>query len=78
MGHYEIALKFYQQALDIKPKHKGANENLGELYLETNHLQKAEQRLTVLDDACTFKCKEYKELQAAINKYKKRHGLADN
>ena len=60
------ALVAYQKALAIKPDHRGANEYIGELYLETGKLAKAKQRLNVLDSACFFGCEEYDELKAAI------------
>lgn len=71
LKNYDKALGFYQKALALKPKHKGANEYLGELYLETGKLDKARERLAVLDDACFFTCKEYRTLKKAIEKYQK-------
>lgn len=70
LGHYETALDLYQKALEIEPEHRGANEYLGELYLQMGQLEKAKGRLAVLDDACFFGCEEYDELKAAIEKYK--------
>ena len=67
---YEQALTYYQKALTIEPKHRGVNEYLGELYLETGDLKSAEERLEVLDGACFFTCREYRELKKAIEKYK--------
>ena len=49
--------------LEIAPTHKGINEYLGELYVNTNRIEKAKERLKVLE-GCN--CEEYKELQAAI------------
>lgn len=74
-GDREKALDYYQRALAIEPKHKGANEYLGQLYLEMDEPAKAEQRLEVLDGACFFGCEEYDELKAAIQKYRKAKGL---
>ena len=62
--------KFYTEALRIDPKHKGALEYSGELYLMTGDLPKAEQRLAALDKACTFSCSEYAELKKAVASYK--------
>jgi hypothetical protein len=45
---------------------------LGELYLETDQLAKAEDRLQVLDDACFLGCEEYDDLKEAIEKYKEK------
>ena len=68
---YDEALTFYQWALRADPEHKGANEYLGELYLQTNQLDKAMQQLEILDDLCTFSCPEYKKLKKAIDKYQR-------
>ncbi len=69
LENYEVALKYYQHALSIDPEHKGANEYLGELYLETGEIDKAKQRLVILDDACFFPCSEYTTLKSSIIKY---------
>ncbi len=66
---FDDALTFYQSALRVEPKHRGANEYLGELYLETNQLDKAMRQLEILDDLCTFNCKEYSQLKQAIDSY---------
>jgi len=70
LKNMDAALKYYLAALEIDPKHRGANEYLGELYLETNQLAKAEERLEVLNDACFFGCEEYTELKEKIAAYK--------
>ena len=64
------AEKFYDEALRIDPKHRGALEYSGELYLQTGDLARAEQRLAALDKACTFGCSEYSDLKKAIAQYK--------
>jgi Flp pilus assembly protein TadD len=64
------AEKFYNEALRINPKHRGALEYSGELYLMTGDLAKAEQRLATLDKVCTFGCEEFSDLKKAIAKYK--------
>jgi len=51
-GDAKKALKYYQRALAIKPDHLGANEYLGELFLETQQVDKAEERLAVLRGCC--------------------------
>jgi Tfp pilus assembly protein PilF len=70
LGNTEQAFEHYRMALNINPKHRGANEYLGELYLETDQLPKAEERLAVLDKACPWGCEEYDDLKEAIEKYK--------
>ena len=71
MGQFDEAFVFYFKALEIDPGHRGANEYLGELYLQTGQLEKAEQRLQVLDKECFFSCEEYRDLKKAIKAYKK-------
>ncbi|MGF1631759.1 MAG: tetratricopeptide repeat protein [Kiloniellaceae bacterium] len=74
LGNNEIALTHYQAALALEPRHRGANEYLGELYLTLGDLPKAEERLEVLDGACFFGCEEYTELKNAIAAYKSKLG----
>ena len=64
------AEKFYDEALRIDPRHRGALEYSGELYLQTGDLAKAEQRLAALDKACFLPCAEYSDLKKAIAQYK--------
>jgi len=64
------AEKFYNEALRIDPKHLGALEYSGELYLQTGDLARAEQRLAALDKACFFGCSEYSDLKKAIAQHK--------
>ncbi len=72
LGNTDKAFEHYHIALQIKPKHRGANEYLGELYLETDQLAKAEERLEVLDQACSWGCEEYDDLKEAIEEYKEK------
>ena len=64
------AEKFYDEALRINPKHRGALEYSGELYLMRGDLPKAEQRLTALDKACFLPCEEHTDLKNAVAKFK--------
>ncbi len=64
------AERFYDAALKIDPKHLGALEYSGELYLQTGNLARAEERLAVLDKACFLGCEEYTDLKKAVAKYK--------
>lgn len=77
LKQYDAALKHYRIALRLEPRHRGANEYLGELYLVLNQLEKAEERLAVLDRACLFGCEEYTELKEAIEAYKAKHGKGE-
>ena len=63
LGDFENGEKYYLQGLAIEPKHKGINEYLGELYVATNRLDLAVERLEVLK-GCN--CEEYKDLKAII------------
>ncbi len=74
LGKFDEALGYYQKALSIDPDHLGANEYLGELYLQTSQLAKAEQQLKILDDLCFFGCDEYRELKDKIAQYKSAGG----
>ena len=62
-GNFEIAEKFYLQGLSINPNHNGINEYLGELYVQTNRMDKANERLEVLKNC---NCKEFGELELII------------
>ncbi len=73
-GQTGDALKSYTAALDIDPKHKGAHEYLGELYLMTDNLPKAEETLKKLQALCGG-CDERKELEKAVAAYKKAKGI---
>jgi tetratricopeptide (TPR) repeat protein len=72
LKRFEPAMTAYQKALAIEPNHRGANEYIGELYLQKGDLVKAKERLKVLDSACFFGCEEYDELKAAIADYEKK------
>jgi len=67
---YDGAERFYNEALRIDPKHRGALEYSGELYLIMGDLATAEQRLATLDKVCTLPCNEYTDLKKAVARYK--------
>lgn len=66
------AERHYDEALRLDPRHRGALEYSGELYLLKGDLPRAEQRLAALDKACRFGCEEYTDLKKAIAQYKAR------
>lgn len=74
LGDQQTALVLYQKALDLDPSHRGANEYMGELFLEMGDLARAEARLDKLDSACFFGCEEYTDLKQAIAAYKAKNG----
>jgi hypothetical protein len=69
-AHFAEAESYYDAALRIDPKHRGALEYSGELYLMTGNLPMAEQRLATLDKVCFLPCEEHSDLKKAIARYK--------
>jgi Flp pilus assembly protein TadD len=66
-GDIPHALGFYRRALSVNPNHKGANEYLGELYVETGEIDLARERLAELERICgNTTCEEYADLAEAI------------
>ncbi|MDA9188768.1 hypothetical protein N9O37_01220 [Candidatus Pelagibacter sp.] len=68
LGDYEKSEKFYLLGLQVEPNHNGINEYLGELYVATNRMDMAKERLEVLK---TCNCEEYVELKEIIDGTKK-------
>ena len=62
-GNFKEAEVYYLKGLDLSPKHNGINEYLGELYVQTNRIDKANERLAVLKNC---NCEEYQELELII------------
>jgi tetratricopeptide (TPR) repeat protein len=65
----DLVFKHYQEALRLDPKHRGAQEYIGEAYLMVDNLPKAKEHLAALDKLCFFGCSEYAELKKAIATY---------
>jgi tetratricopeptide (TPR) repeat protein len=61
--NFKEAENYYLKGLDIDPKHNGINEYLGELYVQTNRINKANERLAVLKNC---DCEEYQDLELII------------
>ena len=68
LGDYENGEKYYLLGLEIDPKHKGINEYLGELYIATNRINLAKERLEVL---ASCNCDEYIQLKEILDGTKK-------
>ena len=68
---YEASEQHYTKALDLDPKHKGALEYMGELYLTLNKIEEAEKLRERLSDVCWLGCQELKILDKAISDWKK-------
>ncbi|MBL6782138.1 MAG: tetratricopeptide repeat protein [Alphaproteobacteria bacterium] len=66
LGQYDASMQHYERALDIDPKHKGALEYMGELYLTLDQPEAAKALLARLESICTFGCNEKRELADAI------------
>ena len=68
LGDFLNGEKYYLEGLAIEPNHIGINEYLGELYVATNRINLAKERLKILESC---KCDEYKDLKEIINGSKK-------
>ena len=66
-GEFEKAEIYYLKGLELDSKHLGINEYLGELYVQTNRIELAKERLEVLKGC---KCEEYEELRELIEEKK--------
>lgn len=66
LGDYRTSLTFYNKALDFDPNHRAAREYLGELYVLSGDLPKANEQLTVLKRLCPSGCEEREDLEKAI------------
>src|SRR5512134_850499 len=72
LGNMDAAFAAYSEALKLNPRHKHAHEYIGEAYLMTDNVAKAEQHLAELQKLCTpIPCEEYKDLKRAVDEYKK-------
>ncbi|MBI1187903.1 MAG: tetratricopeptide repeat protein [Alphaproteobacteria bacterium] len=67
LGRYEAALGYYRDALALDPDHLGANEYLGELYIELGRMDDAGRQLARLDALCPYGCAEREELARWID-----------
>ena len=68
LGDYENGEKFYLEGLAIEPNHIGINEYLGELYVVTNRISLAKERLKILENC---NCEEYIQLKEIIDGVRK-------
>lgn len=65
------AMRHYQQALTLNPRHRSAHEHLGEAYLVQGDPAKAKEHLAALEQICLIPCEEYSDLKRAIAEYSK-------
>ena len=68
VGDFKNGEKYYLEGLAIEPNHVGINEYLGELYVATNRMDLAKERLSILEKC---NCKEYNQLKGVIDGSKK-------
>lgn len=66
LGRFDVAERYYRQALAAAPEHRGALEYYGELMVERGDMTGAQRMLTKLDVACDFGCAEADELRRWI------------
>ncbi|WP_152971155.1 tetratricopeptide repeat protein, partial [Rhizobium ecuadorense] len=57
-GDYRTSLTYYTKALELQPDHRAAREYLGELYVETGEMAKAEEQVSSLKQLCPSGCEE--------------------
>jgi tetratricopeptide (TPR) repeat protein len=71
LRQFDPAIRHYQQALILNPRHRSAHEHLGEAYLALGDPPKAKEHLAALEKICLIPCDEYDDLKRAIVEYNK-------
>ena len=66
LKQYKPAATYYAKALKIDPKHLGALEYQGELFMLTKKTSDAKKNLAKLKSLCGVNCEEYMDLKKAI------------
>jgi Flp pilus assembly protein TadD len=66
LKQYKPAATYYAKALKIDPKHLGALEYQGELFMLTKKTSDAKKNLAKLKSLCGVNCEEYIDLKKAI------------
>jgi len=66
LKQYKPAATYYAKALKIDPKHLGALEYQGELFMLTKKTSDAKKNLAKLKSLCGINCEEYLDLKKAI------------
>ena len=66
LKQYKPAATYYAKALKIDPKHLGALEYQGELFMLTKKTSEAKKNLAKLKTLCGLTCEEYLDLKKAI------------
>ena len=66
-GNLKKAEKYYDAALELHPKHTGALEYQGELFIQLGMINKAKLNLAKLEKICWLPCSAERQLREAIN-----------
>jgi tetratricopeptide (TPR) repeat protein len=74
MKQFDLAFKYYQRAIALNPRHRGAHEYIGEAYLMVGDLPNAEKHLAALREICLLPCEELGDLEKAVAGYRKNSG----
>ena len=67
-GDLAAAGEYYQQALALNPKHTGALEYQGELFIQLGKIELAKANLAKIDKICWLPCNAERDLKKAIEK----------
>ena len=67
-GNLTAAGDFYEQALALNPRHTGALEYQGELFIQLGKIELAKANLAKIDKICWLPCNAERELKKAIEK----------
>ena len=65
-GDLAAAGDYYQQALALNPRHTGALEYQGELFIQLGKIELAKANLAKIDKICWLPCNAERELKKAI------------
>ena len=65
-GDLTAAGDYYQQALTLNPRHTGALEYQGELFIQLGKIDLAKANLAKIDKICWLPCNAERELKKAI------------
>ena len=66
-GDLAAAGDYYQQALALNPKHTGALEYQGELFIQLGKIELAKANLAKIDKICWLPCNAERDLKKAID-----------
>ncbi len=70
LKQFDAAFKYYERAIELEPRHRGAHEYIGEAYLMVGDVPNAEKHLATLRGICLLGCEELTDLENAFAKYR--------